>query len=61
MSAQTIQAIYHEGVFHPMTPEKITLHEGQKVELSIKKIEKESEDERAERVARIMHLIEHFL
>jgi predicted DNA-binding antitoxin AbrB/MazE fold protein len=28
MSEQIITAIYQEGVFHPTTPEEITLHEG---------------------------------
>lgn len=62
MSEQTIQAIYHEGVFHPKTPDEVILHEGDEVELSIKKIghETETETERAERIARIQNLIEHF-
>jgi predicted DNA-binding antitoxin AbrB/MazE fold protein len=60
MSEQTITAVYHEGVFHPTTPEEVALPEGQKVELSIKKIEEETEAERAARSERILNLLDHF-
>lgn len=60
MSEQIIKAIYHQGVFHPATPGQVTLHEGQEVELSIKKIDGETEAERDARIERIMSLLEHF-
>jgi len=60
MSEQIIQAIYHEGVFQPTEPTEVTLHDGQKVELSIRKIDKEADTERAARIERIMNIIEHF-
>jgi predicted DNA-binding antitoxin AbrB/MazE fold protein len=52
MSDQTIQAAYHEGVFHPEIPGEVSLPEGQKAELSIKKIEEETQSERAARIER---------
>jgi predicted DNA-binding antitoxin AbrB/MazE fold protein len=60
MSEQTIIAVYHEGVFHPATPEQVTLHEGDTVELSIKKIDEVVDSERLARVKRIMEVIDHF-
>jgi predicted DNA-binding antitoxin AbrB/MazE fold protein len=60
MSDQTIQAVYHEGVFHPEIPGEVSLPEGQKVELSIKKVEEETQSERAARIKRIRKIIEHF-
>ncbi|MCC6457554.1 MAG: DUF104 domain-containing protein [Caldilineaceae bacterium] len=60
MSEQTIQAIYHEGVFHPEIPGEVSLHEGRKVELSIKKIEEDTQAERSARIERIKNIIEHF-
>lgn len=60
MSEQIIEAIYHEGIFQPITPSEITLREGQKVALSIKKIEDDTEDERAARFEEILNLTKHF-
>ena len=60
MSDQTITAIYYDGVFQPITPGDVTLHEGQKVELSIKTLAEETEKDRSARVERILNLLAHF-
>lgn len=60
MSEQTIIAVYHEGAFHPTTPEDVSINEGDRVELSIKKIDEEAKAERSARVKRIMEVIDHF-
>jgi predicted DNA-binding antitoxin AbrB/MazE fold protein len=57
---QIIKATYHEGVFHPTPPEEVTLHEGDTVELAIKKIDSETEAKKAARVERILNLLNHF-
>jgi predicted DNA-binding antitoxin AbrB/MazE fold protein len=60
MPEQTIQAIYHEGVFQPTEPAEVVLQDGERVELSIRKIDEEAETERTARIERIMNIIEHF-
>ncbi len=41
MTTETIEAVYEHGGFRPVTPESITLEEGQKVRIVVEPLEKQ--------------------